>query len=353
MKILLLADSRSFHTERFAGELRRLGCRVLVASVERGRMLHFHLRPRGEVRTQHYIMSAFRARALLKRFKPDIINAHFASGYGFLASLMGHHPEVPYLLHVLGSDVLIVPHMSSLRRRKVRRALLTADCIVTDSDYLAEETSSLAPTRRIETIGWGVERAALDHHRVDYALGRPLRIIVPRGQEPVYNNSFIIDALKPLIREGKVKITFPASGSLLGEFRNRLSSLSDAGVLFYDRMPRCGFVPFMAGFDVCLSAAISDSSPTILIEAMALGLIPVAAKIPGVREWLSPDSGYLFNLGKPEELRHVIKKLISDNDPHTTMKQRNLEEVCNRGIFEENMVRQVELMRSLVLETRS
>ena len=190
LKILLLADSRSFHTERFAGELRRLGCRVLLASVERGRMLHFHLRPRGEVRTQHFLMSAFRARALLKRFKPDIIDAHFASGYGFLASLMGHHPTVPYLLHVLGSDVLVVPRMSSLRRRKVRRALLMADCIVADSDYLTEETLSLAPTRRIETIGWGIEQSALDNHRTDYASGRPLRIIVPRGHEPVYNNGY-------------------------------------------------------------------------------------------------------------------------------------------------------------------
>ena len=112
-------------------------------------------------------------------------------------------------------------------------------------------------------------------------------------------------------------------------------------------------MPFMAGFDVCLSAALSDSSPTILIEAMALGLIPMAADIPGVREWLDKDSGYSFSLEKPEELRRVIEQLIVDDDPHQAMKQRNLEEVRSRGIFENNMKRQVELMQSLVKEARS
>jgi len=352
LKILLLADSRSFHTERFAGELRQQGCHVLVASVERGHMLHFHLREHGEVSTRHYLLSVPRARALLRRFQPDIIDAHFASGYGFLASLLGQRSNIPSLLHVLGSDVLIVPNLSFLRRKKVQRALQKANCVVADSKYLAQKTVSLASLKYVEVIGWGVEKKALVHHKKDYTLTKPLRIIVPRGHEPVYNNGFILDALAPLVNDKQVEITFPAHGSLLSEFRNHASTLSESGIHYYNKLPREEFVPFMAGFDVCLSAAISDSSPTILVEAMALGLIPVAADIPGVREWLNADSGYLFNLDDSSSLRSVIGNLAKGKDPHKVMRSRNLEKVRQHGIFEDNMSIHIELMRRLVAEVR-
>ncbi|MEA2031431.1 MAG: glycosyltransferase [candidate division Zixibacteria bacterium] len=353
LKILLFADSRSFHTERFAGELRKQGCYVLVASVERGRMLHFHLREHGEVHTVHYLLSIPRARALLKRFQPDIVVAHFASGYGFLTSLLGQRPHIPYLLHVLGSDVLIVPNKSFLRRKKVQRALRMADCVVADSEYLASETAILESHNRIEMIGWGVEKKALEYHKPNYKLTKPLRIIVPRGHESVYNNNFIIDSIATLLEDGQVEITFPNSGSLLPEFRKLASTISKDRIHYYDRMHRKEFVPFMASFDVCLSAAVSDSSPTILIEAMALGLIPIAADIPGVREWLNSDSGYLFDLNDSSSLQVVINEIVKRADSHENMRHRNLEEVRQRGIFEDNMRLHIELMRQLVSEARA
>ena len=46
IKILVLADSRAFHTERYVRELRNQGCRVLLASLERGNTHHFHLKHR-------------------------------------------------------------------------------------------------------------------------------------------------------------------------------------------------------------------------------------------------------------------------------------------------------------------
>jgi len=49
-----------------------------------------------------YILAAPRVRRLLGRIKPDIVHAHYATGYGLLGSLAA---SSPYVLSVWGSDI--------------------------------------------------------------------------------------------------------------------------------------------------------------------------------------------------------------------------------------------------------
>ena len=350
LKILLLADSRSFHTERFAHELRNQGCHVLVASVERGKMLHFHLVKSGSVQTKYYIKAIPRAHQIIRKFQPDIINAHFASGYGFLVSLLKKFKKIPRILHIQGSDVLVVPHISKLRHYKVVKALKEVDCVVADSNYLAAEAEKLTTIKRSEVIDWGIEKKYLNIHKTDYSLPSPLKIIVPRPHEKVYNNMFIIDALKPLLNEKKVKVTLPEFGSLLSEFEKECSEYLGDSVILYKQMSREEFMPFMSQFDIYLSASLSDSSPISLIEAMALGLIPVAGDIPGVKEWLNPLNGFTFSLEDSKQLGNIISQIIENKNTYSEMRQTNLREVQKRGIFEENIRRQIELMHQLIEE---
>ena len=67
LTILVLADSRSFHTERYVRELRRQGCHVILASLERGNIHHYTLKARGFFRQLHYIMAATEVRSLIRR----------------------------------------------------------------------------------------------------------------------------------------------------------------------------------------------------------------------------------------------------------------------------------------------
>lgn len=350
LKILLLADSRSFHTERFAHELRNQGCHVLVASVERGKMLHFHLVKSGGVQTKYYIKALPRVHQIIRKFQPDIINAHFASGYGFLVSLLKKFKKIPRILHIQGSDILIVPHISKLRHYKVVKALKEVDCVVADSNYLSNEAKKLTTIKRPKVIDWGVEKKYLNNHKTDYSLSSPLKIIVPRPHEKVYNNMFIINALKHLLNEKKVKVTFPEFGSLLSEFEEECSEYLGNSVALYKKMPRQEFMEYMPQFDIYLSASLSDSSPISLIEAMAFGLIPVAGDIPGVKEWLNPQSGFTFSLEDSKQLENIISQIIKNQNKYSEMRQNNLREVQKRGIFEENITQQIELMHQLIEE---
>ncbi|MEW6051266.1 MAG: glycosyltransferase [Candidatus Zixiibacteriota bacterium] len=352
LRVLVLADSRAFHTARYVAELRRQNCRVLLASLEDGQLLHHQLRPRGFIKSWRYALAATEVRTLIRRFQPHVVNPHYVSGYGFTAALAQARRFAPVLTHLWGSDVLIVPHKSIFHRRKTMFALHQSDFVTGDSEYIMQEAQKLAPLERVRMIPWGIEERHLQHHRTEYALQTPLRIIVPRNHEKVYNNEFIVRALAPLIVDGRVVVTFPAFGSMAGHFRLIAKSLVGNRLNYYERLSRAEFMRFMAQHDCYLSAAISDSSPVSLIEAKALGLIPIAADIPGVREWLEPESGYRYELYNGEQLLQIVTRLVETSDPHVKMRQRNLERVKREALFEQNVADMIGIMRTLVEERK-
>jgi glycosyltransferase involved in cell wall biosynthesis len=347
-KILLLAKSGSYHTERFVAELRRQGCRVLVASLERGNLHHFHLKNRGPHRLFYYFLAPLEVRRLIERFRPDVINPHYAAGYGFSAALANLGKRVPIVLNLWGGDILLAPRKSFIHKRKPVLALKAADCVIGDSEYLIEAARRLTPLASSRVIPWGIESRYLALHKSSYTFGNPLKVIVPRTQEKLYNNELIVQALATFVQDGAVSITFTNFGSRANRFRQyALGMCGGKGVHFYNRMPRERFLAFMAEHDIYLSASATDSSPASLIEAMALGLVPMAADIPGVREWLTPESGFLFRQHDAESLRGMISRLLSERDPHTQMRRNNLERVKREALFEKNVAEEIAIMKDL------
>ena len=104
----------------------------------------------------------------------------------------------------------------------------------------------------------------------------------------------------------------------------------------------------MAQHDVYLSSALSDSSPASLIEAMGLGLLPIAADIPGVREWLCDNqNGYLYEPYNAQALHNIIEQLVTAGDPKEAWRQQNIARVEKEAIFENTIAETIELMQQL------
>jgi glycosyltransferase involved in cell wall biosynthesis len=347
--VLVLADSASFHTGRYTDELKAQGCEVLVASLEEGACPHCQLKKHGPIRALHYPLAARQVKGIVREFGPDIINPHFVSGYGFLSAWGRLHRRRPVLSHLWGSDILVVPNKSAWHRWKTVRALSVSGGICADSEFLlkaAGELTGLPAKTRV--IPWGIERRFLEPGKAKVPIERPLKIIVPRAHEQIYGNALIVRSLAPLVLAGDVDLTFPAFGSLYETFRANAATMVGDRITYYDPLPRDDFMRLMAAHDVYLSNAISDSSPASLIEAMGLGLIPIAADIPGVREWLSDDNGYLYEPYVGESLRNQVLALRSRTDQLEQIRQSNLERVKREAVFEDNIATTIEFMKSLI-----
>jgi len=350
MKVLILADSRSFHTERYLAELQRQGCETLLVSLESGSIEHHLLKRRGPFRVLHYTLAAAEVRSVIDSFCPDVVNPHFASGYGHLAALALRGSDRPMLLYLWGSDILIAPKKSLPHRRKTRMALERADVVVGDSDFLLDEAARIGRLKSRRTITWGLEKDCLRFFSDRENLQQPLRIIVPRPHEQVYNNMFIVRALADLVNGGRVELTFPDFGGQVDSFKSTASVLVGDRLKFHTKMIRPEYLRYAAEHDVYLSAAWSDSSPASLLEAMGLGLIPVVGDIPGVREWVTPQSGYLFDMEHETSLVEIITQLIETDDDHALMRRSNRERIEQKAVFEDNIAEAIGIMRELCKE---
>ena len=314
--------------------------------MEQGTIEHHKLKSR-KPRKAQYILAVRELRRIVDEFRPDVVNPHFASGYGHLVSRAKQRGSPPVLLHVWGSDILIVPKKSFLHRYKTRAALQAADVVTGDSEYLLNEAAKVGRLARREMIVWGLEKRYLALRRNDFTWRVPLRVIVPRSQEAVYDNAFIVEALAELVNAGKIELTMAGFGGLLDDIKTQSQRLTGGKVRFYDKLSRDDYMALLATQDVYLSAARSDSSPASMLEAMGLGLIPVVGDIPGVREWVDEKSGYRFPLGDKEALCAIFDSLLSGNDNVEALRDHNIARVEREALFEDNIARTIAIMAGL------
>ncbi len=349
-KVLLLADAASFHTERFYAELQKQNCEVLLASLENGISGSVTLEKKGFVKQLYYRRTVGQIKKLIIDFQPDIISAHFASGYGHIAALAKQKANTPLALNLWGSDILIVPKKSIFHKYKTRYALKKAQYVFADSQYLIDAARELYQFNSYTVIPWGIEKDFLGLYKQEITLSSPLKIIVPRAHETVYNNLFIVQSLKERINAGEIILTFPAFGSLCEEFKTKCTLLVGDKIKFYEKAERKDFLKLASEQDVYLSASLSDSSPVSLIEAMAIGLVPVVMNIDGVKEWVSNENGFMFE-HETVSLSSTIEKLLNTKTDINSMRANNKKRVQECAVFEKNIEHQISIFKSLVKES--
>ncbi|MEW5924061.1 MAG: glycosyltransferase [Candidatus Zixiibacteriota bacterium] len=354
MKVLLLADGRSVHTIRYQAELKAQGAKVTLASLERGDTVDIQLKKKSVSNSLNYFFVNREIKELVRKVNPDIVNPHFASGYGFSTAVSKVWRSKPVLLHCLGSDILVSPKKSIAHKRKVILALSRSSHILVDSKYLANAILKLYKAESIDIIPWGVEPAILDIFqkkiRESVSWNKPLKVLVPRPHNPVYNNEFIVESLKELINIREIALWFPNWGDDLDDFKSKAKRICPDGLItYYNFLTRDNYIEFLKQFDFYLSASKSDSSPASLIEAMAAGIFPVVADIPGVREWLDGNNGALY----PPDDRDALKKIIAELTACKTTDMAqilnvNHERVKRSALFPQNIKETIGIMERLI-----
>jgi glycosyltransferase involved in cell wall biosynthesis len=197
-----------------------------------------------------------------------------------------------------------------------------------------------------------MEQVYADLFTADRFLQSPIRIISPRAHEVIYNHLFVLETLYPFLEQNEIHWSLPNWGSEVEIFKDAASDLLGKSVFLYPRRVRGDLMRSFAEHDIYLSASDSDSSPASLIEAMGLGLVPVCADIPGIREWLTRDNGFLFGPEDGDELYAIMQKLISRSETYTSMLNQNRDLVMTKGIFETNVAQMISIMREAVIHSK-
>jgi glycogen(starch) synthase len=236
-----------------------------------------------------------------RRFRPDVVYAHFLVPTGLWAVLAGRAPVV---VTAHGQDVENARERAALRwatRLVARRAA----AVVAVSDWLRRRLEEAVPEARgkTEVIDCGVDTerlAALDAAEAREALGWS-----PTGTAFLCLGSLterknvrrLADAFE---RRGEGSLAFVGDGPLRGELAGR------AGVLLAGAVPHEQATTWVAACDVLCQPSLVEPFGIAALEALAAGKAVVATRVGGPPEFVPEGGGVLV---EPEDTAAIAAAL--------------------------------------------
>jgi glycosyltransferase involved in cell wall biosynthesis len=236
------------------------------------------------------------ARATLgtaRRFRPDVVYAHFLVPTGLIGALAG---GAPLVVTAHGRDVRNVGWLPGIRAA-TRFVARRAAAIVAVSDYLRRELEAKVPEARgkIEVVDSGVD---LERFTVQPAPEAPSRYLCIGSLIQRKNVLRLANAFERL---GEGTLTFVGDGPLRGQLGGR-PGIEVTGALPYDRIP----AQIAAAHVVCQPSLIEPFGQAVL-EAMACGRSVVATRIGGPPEFVPPDAGVLVDPADEDALVEALR----------------------------------------------
>jgi glycosyltransferase involved in cell wall biosynthesis len=333
MRVALLAPASVIHTQRWVNGLTARGIDVLLLTQHPAidwqvpvraslRVLPF----RGE---KGYFFNLLAARRALSEFSPDLVNSHYASGYGTLATLVARKP---HLMSVWGSDVYDFPYQSALAGWLIRFNLRRADCIASTSHVMSAQVGRLVrrpgkinitpfgvdsgrflPRDTKTTENWvtvGTVKTLADKYGIDLLIDAFARL--------VRDADVALDGVRErlrllLIGDGPQRATLEAQVEALG-MRSRVTF---AGQVTHSEVPG-----WLNRLDIYVAASRLDSESfgVAVIEASSCGLPVVVSDVGGLPEVVQQGvTGLIVPRNDSAALCAALKQLVLDDGLRAAM----------------------------------
>jgi glycosyltransferase involved in cell wall biosynthesis len=259
---------------------------VEQALVERGHLLERAVLNRRSGGKRRYLELARDARAAARRFRPDVVYAHFLVPAGLAAALAS---RAPLVVTAHGRDVRnigAVPGIALATRFVVRRA----SSVVCVSEYLRRELETKLPEAvgKTEVVSSGVDLVRFG------LVGRPAHVDGHTGPSFLCIGSLtarknVLRLARAFERLGEGTLTFAGDGPLRSRLEGR-AAIHLLGAVAHDRIPAV----IGASTVVCQPSLIEPLGQALL-EGMACGRSVVATRIGGPPEFVSADAGILVD----------------------------------------------------------
>lgn len=238
-----------------------------------------------------YLVTSFRpALRHCRRWKPDVIHAHFAMPTGLLAWALHRLTKVPYVLTAhLGDVPGGVPEQTDKFFRiigAVTRQVWRDAAAATAVSGFVQELAERAYGRKVERIVNGIDLAGRPPEE-SLHVHEPVELLFVGRFNPQKNAPFLIDTLAQM-KDGRWRLTMIGDGPELPEVQRRIAAHS-----LQDWVARAGWQPAeavqaaMRRCDILCMPSSAEGLPVAAVEALKFGLAVATTDIPGVRDVVS------------------------------------------------------------------
>lgn len=323
MKIVLLAPANSIHTVQWAKYLSQSGIDICVISQhskneDMPSHIPVYLLPYSGLKG--YFFNTFAVKKLLKQLQPDIVHAHYASGYGTTARLVNFHP---YILSVWGSDVYDFPYKSKLHCWLLRKNLYSADRLTSTSHCMMEQTLKIASSlQSFDIVPFGVDIQKFTKSN-NVKIQDDIVIGTVKTLSEKYGIDLLIQAFA-ILKENltashpeiasKLKLRIVGGGKQRAELEylaqklNLKNSITFTGQVSHQQVP---LELDKLDIYVALSRLDSESFGVAIIEAGAMRLPCVVANVGGLPEVVCNNkTGIIVPRENPKAAAEALEKLV-------------------------------------------
>jgi L-malate glycosyltransferase len=354
-RIMLLAPASSIHSCRWAHGLESVGHTVnlvshhpLLEAFNGPEKFEYTRLP--VVGKKGYFLNRSALKKIIQEWRPDILHAHFASGYGTLATLSNFKPRI---VSVWGSDVYEFVDKSPLHHRLIRKVLRSATAVASTSETMGRRTSKISGLTSISVTPFGVDT---DLFHPEFKREGPWILGTVKTLAPKYGIDLLLRSFHELIMRAPDKNILLKIGGIgpdLKALRDLAHTLGiERKVEFLGAIPHSQVPHVLQSFDVfaSLSRAESESFGVSVIEAGACGLPVIVSDAGGLPEVVKDGfTGWIVKKGSTTGLAQIVlSKDLFNRDRCQAIGKAARQHVENRYSWKKSLQTMNELYESVL-----
>ena len=266
-----------------------------------------------------YIISGFfKCIKICRKFKPDIIHAHWPFPHAYIALGAAKLFRIPLVLNFHGAELLLI------RKKKwvkplLKFAISQAQAVFANSSFTASKIKALRNVD-VEWSPYGTTLETGTGNAEPHPINSKFKILFVGRHIERKGIRYLIEAAKYLPRD-QFEIRIVGVGDLTDELKKLASESKDlpAEIVFTGKLSPEALANEYKTANVFTLPAIVDSKGdteglgVVLIEAMELGLPIVASNVGGIPDVvIDGETGILVPEKDPEALANAYKRLAAE-----------------------------------------
>ncbi len=338
MRVAFLSNLQSIHTVRWVNVFAEHGHDVHAISIKKPteslhKNVQTHLLPFDP--PFGYYLNVCHLKKILKKISPDILNAHYASGFGTLARLSGFHPLV---LSVWGSDVYDFPYESNIKMNIIQKNLDAADIICSTSEVMKKQTEKLLKQpKEIFVTPFGIDTNKFTPKK---EFSDKVRIIgTVKTLAPKYGISTLIKSFALLLDKVSpnedLKLVIAGDGPQRKDLEQLTKDLNiNDRCEFLGKIPHDKVPDVLHSFDIYAALSESESFGVAILEASACGLPVLVSDAGGLPEVVEDSvTGIVVPRNDVESASNAFLKIINNNQLRFSLGENGRKRVENNYLW--------------------
>ncbi len=368
MKVCFFSDAQAEHTRRWTKHFAEKGHTVDLITWNPDVLpdyppvrLHVLKKITGSngivSRTCNLFFLLGQTRRIFKDAQPDILHAHSAGAYAWMARAIGFHP---YIITPWGNDINIHVKNSVTNKWLTMASLKGADLVTCDAFFIKDEVIRLgAKTQNVEVVMFGVDMSRFPQNKSrdktlveKFSLGSHPVIISTRTHWPERDVDCFIRAIPSIVQAVPNAICVVAAD---GPERSNLEAKATAlgvteSVRFTGYLSEEDIVRWLCTSDVYVSTSQTDAGlASSTAEAMACELPVVVSDNSENEIWVHENKGgYLVPNGASNLVAERVIHLLQNKQISLAFGRYNRSLIKERFDFATEMNRMEDIYRSLI-----